>query len=147
MSDSQAQFSFTVKVGGDLFTVRASSAEEFKTNVQSVILDPDVFATAQALQEAAVAASDKFDPVAAARSGLGAKVVGTIDTPKATGPAPWDKPVDPFGPAKTSADAAAPACDHGSRLWKTGTSKEGKPWSGWFCPNRDRNNQCKPQWA
>jgi hypothetical protein len=147
VSDSLAAFSFTVKLGGDLFTIRGNTPEEFMAHVQSVVLDPDVIATAQALQEHAVAASKDYNPVAAAKAGLGATHVATIDTPaKAApaGPAPWDTPADPFGSSTT---APAPACEHGPRLWKEGTSKQGKPWKGWFCPNRDRNNQCKPQWA
>lgn len=50
------------------------------------------------------------------------------------------------GPAP--AQAAGPGgqtCAHGAMVWKQGVSKStGKPYSGFFCPSSDRNNQCKP---
>ena len=38
-------------------------------------------------------------------------------------------------------------CEHGERIFREGTSKEGKPWRAWFCPSKDRANQCKPEWV
>ena len=41
------------------------------------------------------------------------------------------------------------SCKHGARVWKTGTSKAGKPWGHWKC-NVSRQNtqeeQCDPIW-
>lgn len=41
------------------------------------------------------------------------------------------------------------SCIHGARVWKTGTSKAGKPWGHWKC-NVSRQNtqeeQCDPIW-
>jgi hypothetical protein len=41
------------------------------------------------------------------------------------------------------------SCIHGSRIWKTGTSKAGKPWGHWKC-NVSRQNftdePCEPIW-
>ena len=41
------------------------------------------------------------------------------------------------------------SCKHGPRVWKTGTSKAGKPWGHWKC-NVSRQNtqeeQCDPIW-
>lgn len=38
-------------------------------------------------------------------------------------------------------------CAHGQMQWKAGTSKtSGKDYAGWFCPSKDRNNQCSPVW-
>jgi hypothetical protein len=43
---------------------------------------------------------------------------------------------------------SAPTCDHGQpREWKTGTSKAGKAYKGWFCQNPNRDAQCAPQWV
>lgn len=39
-----------------------------------------------------------------------------------------------------------PQCAHGSMERKQGTNKQGKPYAGWVCPSKDRNDQCKPKW-
>lgn len=36
-------------------------------------------------------------------------------------------------------------CSHGEMSFKSGVSKAGKPYKGFFCPSRDRNDQCKAQ--
>jgi hypothetical protein len=39
------------------------------------------------------------------------------------------------------------SCSHGARLWKTGTSKAGKPWGMWKCnPPHGTSNYCDPIW-
>jgi hypothetical protein len=40
----------------------------------------------------------------------------------------------------------APKCEHGHRLWKTGKKKNGDDWAGYFCPEREKTNQCQPIW-
>jgi hypothetical protein len=40
----------------------------------------------------------------------------------------------------------APKCEHGHRLWKTGKKKNGDDWAGYFCPEREKANQCQPIW-
>lgn len=38
-------------------------------------------------------------------------------------------------------------CKHGARVWKTGTSKAGKPWGMWKCnPPHGTSNYCDPVW-
>lgn len=37
-------------------------------------------------------------------------------------------------------------CKHGEMPWKSGTSRQGKTYAGWFCSSQDRNDQCDPQW-
>ena len=38
-------------------------------------------------------------------------------------------------------------CSHGARVWKTGTSKAGKPWGMWKCnPPHGTSNYCDPIW-
>ena len=38
-------------------------------------------------------------------------------------------------------------CIHGARVWKTGTSKAGKPWGMWKCnPPHGTSNYCEPIW-
>jgi hypothetical protein len=39
------------------------------------------------------------------------------------------------------------SCKHGARVWKTGTSKVGKPWGMWKCnPPHGTSNYCDPVW-
>ena len=41
------------------------------------------------------------------------------------------------------------SCKHGARVWKTGTSKAGKPWGHWKCTLSRQNSQeepCDPIW-
>ena len=39
------------------------------------------------------------------------------------------------------------SCKHGARVWKTGTSKAGKPWGMWKCnPPHGTSNYCDPVW-
>jgi len=39
------------------------------------------------------------------------------------------------------------SCSHGARVWKTGTSKSGKPWGMWKCnPPHGTSNYCDPIW-
>ena len=39
------------------------------------------------------------------------------------------------------------SCKHGARVWKTGTSKAGKPWGMWKCnPPHGTSNYCEPIW-
>jgi hypothetical protein len=40
-----------------------------------------------------------------------------------------------------------PQCPHGSMVRKEGISaKTNRPYRGWTCPNKDRNDQCAPIW-
>ena len=43
--------------------------------------------------------------------------------------------------------AEIPQCAHGSMEFKSGTNKQGKPYSGYVCPSKNRNDQCKPVWG
>ena len=40
------------------------------------------------------------------------------------------------------------SCKHGARVWKTGTSKAGKPWGHWKCMNHIQGDaeRCDPIW-
>ena len=40
----------------------------------------------------------------------------------------------------------SPICLHGHMIFKTG-EKNGKEWGGWFCTEKNRANQCRPQFA
>ena len=38
-------------------------------------------------------------------------------------------------------------CKHGQMLKKEGTSKTGRPFMGYVCTERNKENQCEPKWA
>jgi hypothetical protein len=71
---------------------------------------------------------------------------------------PWGQPpVAPMVPAAAyqqpaaapaGAPGAAPTCQHGTKLYKTGTSpKNGREWSAWFCPAPGNDpTQCPKEW-
>ena len=40
----------------------------------------------------------------------------------------------------------APKCDHGNRIWRESKPDAAKKWAGYFCPEREKNNQCQPFW-
>lgn len=46
-------------------------------------------------------------------------------------------------PPYQQAPGGAKYCAHGEMSFKSGTSKAGKAYSGHFCPERDRDQQCK----
>ena len=75
---------------------------------------------------------------------------------------PWT--IAPAQPAQTLESAiemvksslggttAEETCHHGARVWKTGTSKTGKPYGAWYCHGANKgvllhnNEKCDPVW-
>lgn len=39
-----------------------------------------------------------------------------------------------------------PTCNHGNRVWKEGTKKDGSAWGGYMCPQPKGDDQCQPFW-
>lgn len=63
-----------------------------------------------------------------------------------SGPAP-SAPTGSAKPAYQQAPGGAKYCDHGEMEFKSGTNAQGKVWSGHFCPERDKSQQCDPKWT
>ena len=132
---SESNFSFTTKVGGDLFTVRGDSFDEFVKHLVGAGAVPTISNLLAVLDGAAPAPSHE-----AAVSAIGAALGGsTID--------------DPFGgsfnPVTPPAGASAGdrTCSHGVMVKRTGVGQKGE-WRAWFCPTpKDTPGQCKPQFA
>jgi hypothetical protein len=40
----------------------------------------------------------------------------------------------------------APKCDHGHRVWRENKPGASKIWAGYFCPQREKADQCQPFW-
>lgn len=139
MTSSEAAFSFTTKVGGDLFTVRGNSAAEFKTNLEAAVT-ADLITYATAVQEAAAG----INAVDLAKQHLGA----TVQPAAPSTPNPWQQPAQ----AAPAAPANGPTCAHGAMTYKEGVAgpnakTPGKPYKMWACPSRDRSDQCKAVWV
>jgi len=54
-------------------------------------------------------------------------------------------------PGKPAGASQAPGgkgetCAHGAMTYRSGTTKAGKAYEAYFCPEKDRNAQCKPVW-
>jgi len=51
-------------------------------------------------------------------------------------------------PPEGGTASSSPTCPHGTRLYRSGTKKDGEPWAGWFCPlpKEQKAEQCKPEW-
>jgi hypothetical protein len=39
-----------------------------------------------------------------------------------------------------------PSCSHGSMRWNQSKPDAPKPWGGYFCSEKAKENQCKPRW-
>lgn len=129
---NEATYSVTIKVNGDLFTVRGNSYDEFVENVTAA---KSAVGFIKALQggNTAVAAPSAADVVAAAFPG--ATVVS--ETPVAAAPAAAIEVIkDRYGNEWTYGHPDAPDLPDGRGKYakKKGMSKAGKAYTGWFDP-------------
>lgn len=138
---SEANFSFTTKVNGDLFCVRGNTSEEFAANLTAAVTG-ELIDYCLAFQEAAQAtAKPQANSVAVAQEVLGARPAA-VATPR---PAPTPQPA-------AKPQGSTPTCAHGEMAWKEGVSgpnskNPGTPYKMWACPSSNRADQCKPIWA
>ena len=132
---SESNYSFTLKVNGDLFTIRGDSAEQFSENLRNVITE-DLLNFIGAVQETVAADGRPTAP---------AVVKAVFPKTEVTDFPPVDQnfPVAPQ-PATFTGAPTVPTCDHGARKWNEGISKAGNPYRGWFCQHAVRAEQCKP---
>lgn len=116
MSNTEAPISFTTKINGDLFTIRADDPATFLSRLEAFNMFPSVAnLIAQYNGEEAV-------PAVIANAFPGTKIV------------PQEQPTQ----------QGVPTCSHGTRVHRTGVGKNG-PWTAWFCPtDKDDPNKCKP---
>jgi hypothetical protein len=68
--------------------------------------------------------------------------------PKLEDPAPVAWSVDDVAQSLNAEKVAEKYyCQHGERLKKQGTSKQGKPYLGYVCTEKRKEDQCDPIWA
>ena len=133
---SESNYSLTVKVNGDLFTIRGDNAEVFAENLRNVITE-DLLNFVGAVQE--VVAADKAPTGTPVVKAVFPTVEQVVDFPHPSQPMPV-----PAQPSAFSGAPSVPTCDHGARKWNEGISKAGNPYRGWFCQHAVRAEQCKP---
>lgn len=126
---TEARYSITIKIAGDLFTVRGDTQEEFATNVAAAT---GLIGAIRVLQKDATA---EFE-VALAKKAVAYEV--PMEQPKPAQPMNGDL----FAVATTPYD-----CEHGRRTFKEGTNKQGKPYQGWFCPHPVISEACPVKWG
>ena len=128
-------------MSGATISVNAKTAGGTLVSVGGVGYD-DFYSNLVAL----VGEADAADVVAA--------MAATVTPPSANGSAPAGPaavaaafpqaaPVQPAAPA-----AAAPSCHHGVKVFRTGTGKNNKPWSAYFCPSpKGTPDQCPAEFV
>lgn len=130
---SEAPFSLTVKIHGDLYTVRGDSWPQFNDNLTSALLEigrvSEYILAAHAVNALAVDQPAPASPPA-----------NTWEPAPQQGPPPvWAQPAQDTTPP-------APTCVHGPRKYVTGSGAKG-PWKAWMCPTpKGTPGQCAPEW-
>jgi hypothetical protein len=89
------------------------------------------------LAERTVAAAEFFRAAHNVKGGLASR------EPAAAPQQSWSEQPTQQAPAPQG----GPACVHGARVFKSGTSKAGKPYKMWACPSQNRQAQCDPEWV
>lgn len=162
-ASTEAPYSLTVKTDGDLLTVRGTSPDEFKTNIQGLVesgaLDyvralqghakgnpaavvQQVIPEAQVVQEVQQVQAQQGPPPEWA----GVQQPPAVQPGPSFAPQQYQQPAQP-APQSYGQPSATPQCVHGPRTFKSGVNKQGKPWQAWFCPSpKGTPNQCEPEW-
>ena len=132
---SESNFSWNFREEG--LTVRGDTFNEFKLNLSEVA-------------DGAALLLDLLAHIKGAAATLPVVNVDVKSNPFPSNAGPWQQP-----PVQQYTPPAAPqngplgeSCRHGQMTFRSGTSKTtGKPYSGYFCPNQDRNDQCPPKFS
>ena len=128
MSNQEASFSFTTKVGGDLLTVRGDDFDSFLANLAPLSLVPAVTHLIEVIEGKAVAS---------AVEAFGGAVVSTPASPQFA----------PVAPPATATAVGSKTCKHGVMLQRIGHSAKGE-WRAFFCPTpKDTPDQCQAVFA
>ena len=128
---TEANFSFTTKIGGDLFTVRGNTIDEFKENLVASVVT-EIGDHVKSLQEALQGTVSVQSAVDTATKYLGAVATGKAEPSQAP---------------SVSSKSGGPVCKHGPMTGRSGNGAKG-PWKAWMCPSpKGTADQCEPQWV
>ena len=132
---AEANFSYTTKVGNDLYTVRGDNYDEFLANLVASATVPAIRVLLDVLDGKKPSSADET-AVANVAASLGGSVVSD----------PFGGTFDPV-PPQSGASAGDRTCSHGVMIKRTGQGAKGE-WRAWFCPTpKGTADQCKPQFA
>jgi hypothetical protein len=128
---SESNYSFTTKLGNDLFTVRADTFDELVVNLSNVTNVAGVKHLVDVLTGAAPQAIPvEQAAVANVTSVFNADVVSAPATPAAT--------------VSGTPSITGRSCNHGPMTPRQGTGKDGKIWRGYFCgAAKEATDKCK----
>lgn len=147
----EAMFSFTMKINGDLFTIRGNTIEEFKANVvaadSAIEMLGQLQGTPAAVMVSQVSRQSQSDEVitkpvskAAATSNFNfleevEEAITQLDE------------VETVDDIVNIQEVNERSCKHGARKYIEGVSKRGKPYKGYFCQAKTFGEQCPPDYA
>lgn len=107
----------------------------------------------QEMQKVAKGNLEQIKPTYGAPGSRSAAVADALrnadwSAPKLEDPAPVAWSVDDVAKELNAEKVAEKYyCEHGERLRKEGTSKQGKPYMGYVCTEKRKEDQCDPIWA
>lgn len=126
---SESNYSFTTKLGNDLFTVRADTFDELVVNLSNVSNVSGVKHLVDVL------------------TGAAPQPIATEQVAVANVTAAFPAAVVTSAPATPAAAIGGRTCIHGPMTPKQGTGKDGKIWRGYFCSAaKDAVDKCKNQY-
>jgi hypothetical protein len=145
---SEANFSFTIKLNGDLLTVRGDTATDFKNNLDAFLFNNDLFDRATQMQAVAVTYRDGAGQLAAAEQALSntfqttpapATATAATPAPAVAAPAPSQGTFEQVpgrypGQLFTYNAPGAPSSINGTMVMKEWTAKSGKQMKAWVDP-------------
>lgn len=132
---SEANYSFTTKINGDLFTVRGDTFEQFHNHLAEAVSNAQALITDIGLLQAAGHATPAVVAAAPAAQTYAAPVAEAPVAPSTPAGGGWGAPA----PVK-------PMCTHGPRTGRSGSGPKGE-WRAYFCPTaKGTPGQCDPQW-
>ena len=135
---------------GTLINVRADNPGELASELDFVITKAGQI----------VEAEQAFTGTANVAASLGAQDIQTQAQGAPQQQQPWGNdgyqqqqapsfaPQQQQAPQQAAPQGPAPSCLHGQMTFREGTGRQsGKPYKAYFCPSRDRNNQCDAQFV
>jgi hypothetical protein len=141
---TEAKFSFTTKINGDLLTVRGDTAQEFNNNLDAFLLSPDTMSRVWQVQVEAHSYSNDGAPTPAPSVDQAAAAVSSaLDAAPVAAPAPAatvaapqavEQQTDRWGKLYTRGLPGAPVVPNGAMLLLEAKSKAGKPYKCWVDP-------------
>ena len=145
MTSTEASFSFTTKINGDLLTVRGDDYPTFKRNLSDAVLGLDgILEDIAALQAAghAIPAVNVVAPAAPQQGPAPTTTIPAWPTPQPGPPQPMgfqggvEVVQDRYGNSWTYNHPDAPDLPDGRGKYaqKQGVSKDNKAYTGWFDP-------------